>query len=382
MRIAINAISATTGGARTYLLNLVRVLPGLSSHEYQLYLPASAAAETADLPSNFRVAVSPWAESSYPARFLWEQLLLPRRVRRWGADVLLCVGNFCPLWCSVPVVLLSRNALYFTPRYQADLLARGHYGWALRHSAMSRLALWSARAAGLTITPTAAMGEMVRSAAGNGVVCLRTVSHGFQPWPQLGERPAAPAPPPFRFLLVSHYNYFRDFETVFRAMAELRQHGGAGQAHLRFTSTLRPGLKLGGYDTTRAYHLLDQLGIRDSVTALGPVAYDALPGVYGSAHAVICPAYAESFSHSVVEAMALGIPVIASDIPTHREVAADAALFFTPHDAAGLASQCRALMEDESLRARLRAAGMERARLFSWRRHFEELLAAVAEAAH
>ena len=381
MRIAINAISAKAGGARTYLLNLARVLPKLEPREYLLFVPASAAADLRALPGNFCVRHDRWAEGSYAGRLWWEQYTLPRQLVVWGADVLVSVGNFCPLRCPVPVVLLSRNPLYFTPRFFQDLLQRGHYLWAVRHLAMSRLALWSARAARLTVTPTDAMGEMIRSAAGNRQPALRTIPHGFELWPSAtrdwGGRPAFA--PPYRFLVVSHYNYFRNFETVLRAFAHLRRASGDGQWRLLLTTELRPGLRLGGYDTSSACRLVQELGIQEIVTTLGAVAYDDLPRVYGSVHAVICPAYAESFSHTVVEAMAMGVPVIASDIPVHREVAGDAALFFSPLDPSELVERCLRVTEDEALRARLCAAGQQRAQSFSWRRHFEDLLAAAEQ---
>ncbi len=381
MKIAINAISATTGGARTYLLNLARALPSLGRHEYQLYIPGSAAPDLAGLPGNFELLQNARAERSYVQRLVWEQSTLPRRVSRWGANVLICTGNFCPLRSSVPVILLSRNALYFTPLFTSDLLERRHYFWALRHAALSRLGLLSAQAARLTVTPTEAMAKMIRAASGNSPVALRTIPHGFDPWPSGAEAGPPPPAPPFRFLLVSHYNYFRNFETVFRALADLRGVYKNGHVKLVLTTDIRPGLRLGGYDTTAAHRLMTDLGLLECVSALGAVPYDGLPRVYGSAHAVICPSYVESFSHTLVEAMGMGIPVIASDIPAHREVAGDAAVFFSPRDPSELAARCRSVMEDEDLRGRLRAAGRERARHFSWRRHFEELLSVAAEVA-
>ena len=378
MKIAINAISATAGGGRTYLLNLARALPSLAGHQYRLYVPA-AAPDLASLPGNCEVRSE--ARRGNVARSVWEQFSLPDELRRWGADVLICLGNFCPLRCSVPIVLLSRNALYFTPRFIDDLLERGHYLWAAKHKIMARLALASARAARLTITPTDAMAGMIRAASANRPVALRTIQHGFELWPSADPRQAAAPTPPFRFLLVSHYNYFRNFETVLRAFAELRKDYGNGHCKLMLTTNLQPGLRLGGYDTTSAHRLLRELGLQDAVTTLGAIPYDELPEIYRSAHAVICPAYAESFSHTAVEAMAMGVPVIASNIPAHREVAGEAAVFFAPLDAADLARRCRAVMEDDSLRSRLEAAGRERALAFSWRRHFEALLAAAAEVA-
>ncbi len=386
MRIAINAISATAGGARTYLLNLARALPALGAHEYLLYVPVGAGPDLTGLPGNFQLVQTRRVERHYVTRLLWEQLWLPRQVRRWGADVLICVGNFCPLRGAVPVVVLMRNPLYFTPHFLEDLLERGHYLWAARHVAMTRLALWSARSARLTITPTQAMAEMVRRTAGARPPALCTIPHGFELWPSAREDSTAataqpPPAPPFQFLLVSHYNYFRNFETVLRGFAQARRSCGNGRLRLILTTDLRPGLRPGGYDTTRASRLLDELGIRDIVTTLGAVPYDELPRLYKAAHAVVCPAYTESFSHTVVEAMAMGVPVIASDISVHREVAGEAALFFSPLDPADLAQRCRTLMEDDGLRARLCNAGKKRAQEFSWRRHFEALLAVAAEAA-
>src|SRR5262249_57210008 len=118
----------------------------------RLYVPHSARADLSSLPDNFRIVCRPWAERSYATRLLWEQSLLPHDVRRWGADVLICLGNFSPLWCKVPVLLLSRNALYFTPRFFSDLVERRHYGRALEYLLLRRLALWAPRPGGPTIS--------------------------------------------------------------------------------------------------------------------------------------------------------------------------------------------------------------------------------------
>jgi len=379
MRIAINAVSSTAGGGHSYLLNLARTLPPLAPHQYLLYAPASVAPSLAPLlgPA-FEIAAGPPPEAGYLSRLLWEQMSLPRELRRWKADVLISAGNFCPLRSPVPVVLMSRNALYFTPRYLGDLAGRGHWAWAARHLLMTRLAVLSARAARVNVTPTAAMGELVRGAAGGSLAAPRTIPFGFQPWPALNGSGPAP-PPPFRLLIVSHYNYFRSFETALEALARLRAHGH--DLRLTLSTRLEPGLRLGGYDTTGAYRLLHRLGLADAVTLLGAVPYDELPRLYASAHAVLCPSYAESFGQTVLEAMAMGVPVIASAIPAHREVAGDAALFFTAGDPEDLARVCAGLLADPALQAALHARGRKRAEAFTWRRHFEDLLAAAAEAA-
>jgi glycosyltransferase involved in cell wall biosynthesis len=71
--------------------------------------------------------------------------------------------------------------------------------------------------------------------------------------------------------------------------------------------------------------------------------------------------------------MACGTPVLTSNVSAMPEVVGDAALLVDPKDPASIAEGLRRLIEDEALRAVLRAAGPERARLFTWERAGRQL---------
>jgi glycosyltransferase involved in cell wall biosynthesis len=78
---------------------------------------------------------------------------------------------------------------------------------------------------------------------------------------------------------------------------------------------------------------------------------------YADCDIVLCPSLEESFGRVAAEAMANGIPVVASDIGALREVVGEAGLLFPPGDAAAAADAVRRLVHDEALRAELGQAG-------------------------
>ena len=94
------------------------------------------------------------------------------------------------------------------------------------------------------------------------------------------------------------------------------------------------------------------------------------------------PAWIEQFGRVAVEAMASGVPVVASDSGSLPEVLADAGVLVPPGDAAALAGALERLRDDRSERTRLADAGRRRSSYFSWpavaeRHHalYEEMLA-------
>ena len=105
----------------------------------------------------------------------------------------------------------------------------------------------------------------------------------------------------------------------------------------------------------------------------GYVDQDRLVELYRGAACLVQPSRYEGFGLPVLEAMACGTPVVAVEEPALREVAGDAAVFV---DEAGLADGIRRALAE---RERLVAAGLERARAFTWRAAAEKALAVYRE---
>lgn len=105
---------------------------------------------------------------------------------------------------------------------------------------------------------------------------------------------------------------------------------------------------------------------RPNIHRLGFVSDDDLAYLYGHALCLAFPSRAEGFGIPVVEAMALGCPVVAADRTSLPEVCGQAALMGDPDDAAAWRRHFVSLKESKQLRADLRGQGREQAKKFSW----------------
>ena len=121
--------------------------------------------------------------------------------------------------------------------------------------------------------------------------------------------------------------------------------------------------------------MVRELGLSDKVVQLGAVPYALLHRVYRVADVYVSPAYAESFAHPLVEAMSSALPVVASDLPVHREICGPAALYFDRFSPSELAERVVEVAQSPGLASQLSQAGIERSTAFSWKNHVDRIVA-------
>jgi glycosyltransferase involved in cell wall biosynthesis len=129
-----------------------------------------------------------------------------------------------------------------------------------------------------------------------------------------------------------------------------------------------------GDSTPELQRLARRLGIDGRVTFTGWVDHDALLKLLHGALALVFPSVVEGFGLPVLEAMAAGCPVLASNCPTLTEIAGSAALFCDPSRPEDFAREMLRLASEPALGLELRHRGIERAAGFTWRRTAERTL--------
>jgi glycosyltransferase involved in cell wall biosynthesis len=176
---------------------------------------------------------------------------------------------------------------------------------------------------------------------------------------------------------------------VFLGLDRRKNLPALAEAVRRMPASARPTLVLVGgrpWDPAgrdRVREALDGVppGSLGRVVLTGYVPDATKAALLGGADALVYPSLYEGFGLPVLEAMACGTPVIASDVAALPELIDGAGVLIDPSDPDGLAERIGDVMADDELRGRLRAAGIERASGYAWDETARRTAAVLREAA-
>jgi len=273
-----------------------------------------------------------------------DPLSLGLQTRRAGCKAFFTPGFNPPLFEKVPLVLTVHDLNYVYFPDNSDAMRRAYFRYLVRPAC---------RRAHKVLTVSQFSRSHIMQWADVGADRVLNVGCGvsgaFQP---SGERHQ----PGYPYVLMVGQD--RPHKNVQRSIRAFAQSGLNREMKLLIAGDLRP----------QTWALADSLGLNGSVVALGSVSEERLPPLYRGAAALCMPSLFEGFGLPVVEAMACGVPVLASTATSLPEVAGDAAVLLDPLDVDRIAEGLQRVVSDSALRAQLRLRGIERAAQFSWQR--------------
>ncbi len=299
------------------------------------------------------VVIGPRPRLAHRAGHAWEQLALPLLARR--ADLLYCPANLAPL-------ASRRNAVVIH-----DVAALAHPEWYGRtYGAWQRLVLPAlARRARLVLTVSRFARDEIVERLGVPEDSIAVVPNGVS-----GDFSPTADPGPAREAL----GLDRPYVLTLATRSARKNIAVLGEA----AAALQPlGIELVSAGGARGYL---RGGEQPPGRALGYVPERLLPGLYAGALALAMPSLYEGFGLPCLEAMACGTPVVAADRAALPETCGGAALLADPADGEAFATALVRAATDQEERARLIAAGRERAAAFTWKRSAELTDAALASA--
>jgi len=319
----------------------------------------------AQLPDNFQQQITD-VTKRVGLRVLWEQVVLPRYLQAWQADVLFAPFDIAPLASPSPVLLAVRNP---SPVLHGKTLA-------LRTQVHRLLAYLSCRRARLVFYPSFYASKVLGDTMGVPLSKRMVVHHGTDHsiWSTVQE----PFPVLDRYhiesqryvLFVSQLYPYKRPDVLIDGFATWR----------RITGRTGYKLVLAGESPSRAFEQklrqrVRELELEDVILFLGYVPGIHVAILYQQAAVFVLPTVMETFGHPFVEAMASGTPVVCADTEFARELCGDAVLYFPAGDAQALAHALEVVISQPSVAVRMREAGRHRAKMFSWDREARETLA-------
>ena len=362
------AVPADRGGVGRYVDGLIAALAA-GGADLALVCQRADAERYGRLAPAAVVVPGPAAISHRPARLAWEQTGLPMVAQQVEAQVVHSPHYTMPLRSGRPVVVTVHDATFFT---EPDLHSsvKGTFFRSATRTALRRAAR--------VVTPSKATRDELVRVLDADATRIDVAYHG-----------------------VDQQTFHVPSETE-KARVQARL-GLAGQSYIAFLGMLEPrknvpGLIRGwvqacqGRELTPALVLAGGSGWDDTIDATiaevpshlrvlrpGYLRFSDLPGYLGGATLVAYPSHGEGFGLPVLEAMACGAPVLTTDRLSLPEVGGDAVAYTEP-DAAAIARNLAALLDDPARRATLGEAGHRRSLEFTWAASAEAHMAAFARA--
>lgn len=303
-------------------------------------------------------------ELKCPTYPLWEQVALPRALRRLHADLLHCTSNTAPLWCPVPLVLTLHDIIFLEPRRHGSRSLYQEMGWHYRRLVVPRVLPKCEK----IITVSHFERDRIREALHLPEERVTAVYNGYGTHFRRQETPDRD--------IVRKYIPQADF-LFFLGNTDPKKNTArtlkAYSLYLKASAVRRPlliaDLKEAHIDT-----LLRQEGITEIKPFLhcpGYIANRDLATLYNAAFAFLYPSLRESFGIPMLEAMACGTPVIAGNTSSMPEVAGDGAILVNPQEPQDIADALLRLENEADFYRRQSDYGPERVRRFSWSRTAE-----------
>ena len=345
--ILLNAAHTVTGGVLIYLQSIVRELGRWHDFRWILLAPKPTL-DVVDVPPSWEAVASP--QLPFFALHLWEQVALPILARRRGVTATLCNASYVPFIAPSPIPIIHAPA-------SEGLAQATTWSDRLYWRTLELVIGLSLRRSPYTLAVARHLTHSLK--VGRGLIDQDRIF--FVP----PGAPPLPSPPDVRDpnLIVALGDIYthKQYDIVIEAMAILTRRRPQTRLEIIGNAVER-------VHAERLARLVGELGLTNHVTLKGAMPHGQLLRRLAQASALVSASLAEAANIVVVEAMALGTPVILADKQFQREMAGDVGIFIAPGPDApqAYANALFELLEDNPRQHRLHEASQRWAQRFNW----------------
>ncbi len=301
---------------------------------------------------------------SYP---LWEQWALPRAAKKYGVQLLHCTSNTAPIWCDIPLVLTLHDIIFLEPRDKQNKSLYQNLGWFYRRLDVPRILDRCRR----IITVSNFEMENIISKLNIPRERMAMIYNGYNEW----FRPVEDTQGIYKKYIPENGYFFFLGNTDPKKNTERTL---VAYSKYLTQSAVKRKLLMADLDKDYLEGIIARNNIdniRSNIVMPGYIVNSDLPYIYNNAFAFLYTSLRESFGIPLLEGMACGVPVITSNTSSMPEIGGPDAILINPESSDEIAGMMLRLETDAAFYQRQRDIGLERAKLFSWKRTAEQLLA-------
>lgn len=302
---------------------------------------------------------------SYP---LWEQWALPRAAKKYGVEILHCTSNTAPIWCDIPLVLTLHDIIFLEPRDKQNKSLYQNLGWFYRRIDVPRILDKSRR----IITVSNFEMENIISKLNIPRERMAMIYNGYNDWFRPINNCELPKAMSTKLTANDYFFFLGNTDPKKNTERTLVAYS----KYLK-QSEVKRKLLMADLDPDYLNGIIEHNhidNIRENIVMPGYIVNSDLPYIYNNAFAFLYTSLRESFGIPLLEAMACGTPVITSNTSSMPEIGGKDAILVNPESSDEITAMMLRLETDQTFYNEQKQIGLQRAKLFSWKKTAENLL--------
>lgn len=359
-KILLNAISIKEGGGAVIFIKIVNEMFKQTNQIHWVIVIDEMMRNQINTNDQVTILTYPWIKKSPLHLLYWNEVVLPNLIKELEIDCVFSQTNTLPFRkLSCPTFLSILHAGYFSKEFallqaQYNSSLRSKIGWWIR----KQWVYSSLKKADKIISPTKALGDEIISKLKINKNKITVI------WPGAGLADGSvfskknEYQQTWRIGYITKYGVQKNFDVLFRAASRLKKHS------VRFKLILTLNENHAPFRFVR--ELINKYNIGDIIENQGESNEEKIRDLYLTLDLFVFPSLCESIGFTLIEAMYYGIPILAANINSNRELLGKNGVFFDPYNNQELFDKIMSIMNNKNYYLSLSRYSINRVKLFSW----------------